>query len=76
MQRLVAALICGVLLVTLIGVVLVGGPAVESTDTATVTVVDAATAAPLVTYEVAIADTYAARLRGLSGTDGCKDHRA
>jgi len=69
MQRLVTALIGGVLLVTLIGVVLIGGPAVESTDTATVTVVDTATTAPLVTYEVAIADTDASRLRGLSGTD-------
>ena len=69
MQRLVAALIGGVLVVTLIGGVLVGGPAVDSAETATVTIVDAATTAPLVTYEVSIADTYAARLRGLSGTE-------
>jgi hypothetical protein len=70
MHRLVAALVGGVLLVTLIGGVIVGGPSVDSTETTTVTVVDAASTAPLVTYEVAIADTYAARVQGLSGTDG------
>ena len=69
MHRLVAALVGGVLLVTLIGGVLVGGPSVDSAQTATVTVVDAASTAPLVTYEVAIADTYAARVQGLSGTE-------
>ena len=69
MHRLVAALVGGVLLVTLIGGVLVGGPTVDSAETTTVTVVDAPTTTPLVTYEVAIADTHAARVQGLSGTE-------
>ncbi|PNW65261.1 UNVERIFIED_CONTAM: hypothetical protein BEN50_23845 [Euhalothece sp. KZN 001] len=69
MHRLVAALVGGVLLVTLIGGVLVGGPSVDSAQTATVTVVDAASTAPLVTYEVAVSYTYAARVQGLSGTE-------